>query len=293
MPSVKKETSKSSYRAVNFNKKNDSLVRFGQAAMLASGILSRENIIDLSNKTLFGQLKNEGYIKEPNEKGVFRTTDKFEKKWSEFTGNERMFGGTTSGEQHQRLVSDIVSKVPDSTLLAGSFKNGNVIATETKQYKSTKSYQNNLYSLQKQVQKDLSDLESSYNNSLETASSSLEKAALKAEYLEQKSILTMHDQVLHSKKPISAPDFQIDINASESESFFNALRGLEEDEHYSRYKSQWEENIEKMEEYIAASGQEVVTLNIEVIDRNYSSRDIYQKEVWSQMNSQPVFYLRT
>ena len=293
MPRVKKQSSNSSYRPVNFSKKNNSLIRFGQAAMLSSGILSRENIIDLSNKTLFGQLKNEEYIQETSEKGVFRTTEKFEKKWSEYTGDVRMFGGTTSGEQHQRLVSDIVSKVPDSTLFSGSFKNGNVIATETKQYKETTAYKNDLNMLRKQVTNELRDLESDYQSKMDSTSNSLEKASIKAEYLEQKGVLTMHDQVLHSKKPISAPDFQISINTSECESFFNAIRELEQDEHYSRYKDQWEDNIDKMQEYVSSSEEDVVTLNIEVIDRNYSARDIYQKEVWGCLNSQPVFYLRT
>ena len=294
MPRKAKEKSKSSsYRPTNFSSKNTSLLRFGYCTMLADGKLSRENIIDLSSKTLFGQLKNDGYIKETSEKGVFQTTPKFKNEFSKMIGNESNFGGSTSGENHQKLVSDICSKIPEGSLLEGSFRNGNQLATDNKHYKKTPEFKDKVNTIRQEIYAAQRQNELDYKNKYEGLSD-LDKVKLSLTYRTIKNELELQEKAINdNKRGVSAPDFQFTLMKSDSEEFINNLRQLEEREEYCKYKDEWEENITRMENYISECETEEIEIYTEIINENYDRKQIICKENYSRIYEKPVFYFRT
>lgn len=294
--SSKAESKKTtSYRPTNFSTKNTSLLRVGYSSMLADGKLSRENIIELGSKTLFGQLKNDGLIKETSEKGVFQTTEKFKNQFSEMIGDSRNFGGSTSGELHQRLVSDIVTKIPESSLLRGDFKNGNQLATENRQNKKTSEFRAKVYELKQEVAAALEKATTEYQAVIgREGVSDLDRTKAELDYFHRKDELEMQQRVLEdSKRGISAPDFQFTLTKAEANEFIESLRELEEREEYSKHREQWEESIAKMESYVSSCEAEIIEIYTEIIDSNYSRNQIQSKEFYSRVYEKPVFYFST
>ena len=293
MPRKAKAKGKSdSYRPTNFSTKNTSLLKVGYGSMLADGKLSRDNIIEMGSKTLFGQLKNDGFIKETSEKGVFKTTDKFQKQFSSLIGESKNFGGSTSGEVHQRLVSDIVSKIPESALLRNDFKNGNQLSTENRQNKKTPEFQSKLNELKQDVYAQQRANEQSRIDAERL--SGTQKVQALINYQDKKSELEMREKVLNdNKRGISAPDFQFTLTKSEVNEFIDNLRELEQREEYYSQKEQWEESIARLQQYVMEQTTETVEIYTEVIDSNYRTRDILSKEYYSQVYNTPVFMFET
>ena len=293
-PSKSGSGKNSSYRPTNFSMKNTSLLRFGYSTMLADGKLSRENIIAVGSKTLFGQLKNDGYIKESSEKGVFKTTDKFKSEFSKLIGDSRNFGGSTSGEQHQKLVGDIVTKIPESSLLRGDFKNGNQLAAENRPNKKTPEFKGKVMELKQEISSAWKQNEQDYKAAMSDSSlSDVERTKAEIDYFYKKDELEMQEKVLDDKRGISAPDFQFMLTKAEANEFVENLRELGASEEYSKYQEQWEEQVTRMESYISSCETEIIEICTEIIDSNYSRNQIQSKEFYSRVYEKPVFYFHT
>lgn len=294
MPRKAKEKKASSYRPTNFSSKNTSLLRFGYCSMLADGKLSKENIIDLSSKTFLGQLKNDKYIEESSS-GMYQTTAKFKREFSKMIGSETNFGGSTSGESHQKLVSDICSKIPENSLIRGEFKNGNQLSTENGSYKKTPEYKGKLNDLKQSVYAAQRENKENYINDLNrTGLSKEDKIRIEDNYLTNKKDLELKEKTLNdNKRGVSAPDFQFSLTKSNANEFIESIRELEEKEEYSKYKEQWEETLSQMQDYISSCETQVIEICTEILDSNYTRTQILSKEFYSVIYEKPVFFFRT
>lgn len=292
MPRKSTKEKASSYRPTNFSMKNTSLLATGNAFILAEGKLSRDNICSLGSKTLFGQLKNDGYIKETKEQGIYKATDKFEREFSKLTGDKFSFGGSGAGEQHSKTISNLVSIVPKDALINNGYKNGQQLITENRQNKKTPEFKERVYEMKQEVYAAQRKLEQDYKNTLsDSRIPEADKTKAGIDYLYQKEQLQMQERVLNdNKRGISSPDMQITLSRSEAEEYIDNLRELSRQEEYSRHSEQWEETINRMQSYIQSSPEMVLTINLEVVSTNYRTIDIQAKENWSIVYNEPVFY---
>ena len=292
MPRKAKKEKASSYRPTNFSMKNTSLLTVANGFILAEGKLSRDNICSMGSKTLFGQLKNDGYIKETKEQGIFKVTDKFEREFSKLTGKKIVYGGSGAGEQHSKTISDLVSIVPKSALINNEYKNGQQLITENRQNKKTPEFKQRVYEMKQEVYRAQRESEQAYKNIMSDSSiSAADKTKAEIEYLNQKDSLEMKEKVLNdNKRGVSSPDMQIQLSRNEAQEYIENLREFSRQEEYCDRREQWEETINRMEAYAQGSPEMVLTINLEVVSTNYRTIDIQAKENWSIVYNEPVFY---
>ncbi len=280
----------SSYRPTNFSMKNTSLLAVGNAFILSEGKLSRDNIINLSSKTLLGQLKNDGLIVEKSQ-GIYTTTKKFDTEFAKLSGNERSQGGSGAGEQHSGCISNFASNLPQSALIDGRYKNGNQMITENRQNKKTPEFKNKVNQMKQEVYAAQRQLEAEYNSIKNSSASDLEKTNAEIHYYTEKSNLEMQEKVLNdNKRGVSSPDMSVFLTRAEAESYIENLRELSQSEEYREHSSQWEESISRMESYVSSSLEPCIEICIEVCSGNYRTIDIQSKENWSVVYDKPVFF---
>lgn len=290
MPRKAKKTT--SYRPTNFSMKNTSLLSVGNAFILAEGKLSRDNIVDLSSKTLFGQLKTDNLIKETNEQGIYEVTSKFKSEFSSLTGDSRSYGGSGAGEIHSGTVSNLTAAIPKDALINGDYKNGNQLLTENRQNKKTPEFKDKINELKQEVYAAQRQNEIDYRASMSNPSlSDVERTKAEIDYFYKKDDLEMKENVLNDKRNISSPDMEISLTRSQAYEYIENLRELKEE--YSKYNDEWEETISQMESYITVTEEEIITFDIEVIDSNYTRNQIQAKEYYSRVYEKPVFYFKT
>lgn len=290
MPRKAKKTT--SYRPTNFSMKNTSLLSVGNAFILAEGKLSRDNIVDLSSKTLFGQLKTDNLIKETNEQGIYEVTSKFKSEFSRLTGDSRSYGGSGAGEIHSGTVSNLTAAIPKDALINGDYKNGNQLLTENRQNKKTPEFKDKINELKQEVYAAQRQNEIDYRASMSNPSlSDVERTKAEIDYFYKKDDLEMKENVLNDKRNISSPDMEISLTRSQAYEYIENLRELKEE--YSKYNDEWEETISQMESYITVTEEEIITFDIEVIDSNYTRNQIQAKEYYSRVYEKPVFYFKT
>ena len=290
MPRKAKKTS--SYRPTNFSMKNTSLLSVGNAFILAEGKLSRDNIVDLSSKTLFGQLKTDNLIKETNEQGIYEVTAKFKSEFSSLTGDSRSYGGSGAGEIHSGTVSNLTAAIPKDALINGDYKNGNQLLTENRQNKKTPEFKDKINELKQEVYASQRQNEIDYRASMSNPSlSDVERTKAEIDYFYKKDDLEMKENVLNDKRNVSSPDMEISLTRSQAYEYIENLRELKEE--YSKYNDEWEETISQMESYITVTEEEIITFDIEVIDSNYTRNQIQAKEYYSRVYEKPVFYFKT
>lgn len=290
MPRKAKKTS--SYRPTNFSMKNTSLLSVGNAFILAEGKLSRDNIVDLSSKTLFGQLKTDNLIKETNEQGIYEVTSKFKSEFSRLTGDSRSYGGSGAGEIHSGTVSNLTAAIPKDALINGDYKNGNQLLTENRQNKKTPEFKDKINELKQEVYAAQRQNEIDYRASMSNPSlSDVERTKAEIDYFYKKDDLEMKENVLNDKRNVSSPDMEISLTRSQAYEYIENLRELKEE--YSKYNDEWEETISQMESYITVTEEEIITFDIEVIDSNYTRNQIQAKEYYSRVYEKPVFYFKT
>lgn len=290
MPRKAKKTT--SYRPTNFSMKNTSLLSVGNAFILAEGKLSRDNIVDLSSKTLFGQLKTDNLIKETNEQGIYEVTSKFKSEFSSLTGDSRSYGGSGAGEIHSGTVSNLTAAIPKDALINGDYKNGNQLLTENRQNKKTPEFKDKINELKQEVYAAQRQNEIDYRASMSNPSlSDVERTKAEIDYFYKKDDLEMKENVLNDKRNVSSPDMEISLTRSQAYEYIENLRELKEE--YSKYNDEWEETISQMESYITVTEEEIITFDIEVIDSNYTRNQIQAKEYYSRVYEKPVFYFKT
>ena len=124
----------SSYKKLDFSKEDKRTMAIGNSFIAGEGKLTRNSIVSMFNKTYFGQLKANGWIKE--DKGFFKPTNTFKKGFSTLIGKEKIdFGGNGASPRHQEAIINIISSLPKEALINQSYKSGKRLTDENKYYK--------------------------------------------------------------------------------------------------------------------------------------------------------------
>lgn len=287
--------SSSSYRPTNFSLKNESLVRVGNAFILSEGKLSNQNIKNLSSNTLFGQLKNDGYITEiKTDKGMYQTTDKFKKDFSKMTGKDIIYGGSGAASNHYRAVSNTATAIPKSVLTSGHYKNGQALIRENSADKKTKSFQNSRNQILRNIQNQREVENRTFRQEMAKASGDKKAQTIlrSNHYLKDKE-LTMREKVIEdTHRGISSPDIQITMNKAEAFEFVQNMRDLAATDEYIEVRDNWNDTLDRMESYIVTTTTEYVEYNIEYCTSSYRREDIIAKENWATVNHTEVFFLK-
>ena len=268
------------------NPKVQSVVSYLQ---LGENRITKAEIYTLSNKDIFYQLKNSGYIKETT-KGSFIGTAKLHKHIRESEGSS--FSSSSSAEHSQALRRSL-SLIPKSTLEQKHFRSSVDIEKRfNRSIKNSSLYKEELASMRKDCQTKLSSLESEHQNFLSVPHTATEIWNEKTCYQKEKESLYQNLHILE-EKPYLVPDYQVTLTKNELSDYISNLEGysktlLEQ----SRAKDFYSDSINKLKELHAQMDFATsVTINIEIVTNTYGSREIVQHKNFEHFSATPQIFL--
>ena len=286
-----KSNNKSSYKELKFNKEDKRTMAIGNAFIAGEGKLTRNAIISMFNKTYFGQLKANGWIKE--NKGFFKPTNTFKKGFSPLIGKEKVdYGGNGASPNHQEAIINIISSLPKEALINQSYKSGKRLTNENKYYKKTAQYKKDKEEIQENNDRRREEATKRYNDINNNPSISREdKILAKSLYDDEIREINLRDKVINDKRNISPVDFQVTLSKEEAIYFINNLRENVYSFVDEKHLDAWMEQIRYMEEKIVTTTELEITYNLEVVTDTYREAQIIAKENWEYVTKQEIFLL--
>lgn len=268
------------------NPKVQSVVSYLQ---LGENRITKAEIYTLSNKDIFYQLKNSGYIKETT-KGAFIGTAKLHKHIKESEGS--CFSSSSSTEHSQALRRSL-SLIPKSTLEQRHFRSSVDIEKRfNRSIKNSSLYKAELASMRKDCQTKLSSLESEHQNFLSVPHTATEIWNEKACYQKERETLYQSLHILE-EKPYLVPDYQITLTKTELSDYISNLEHYSETlTEHSRAEELYADSIGKLKEiYSQMDFTANITINIEIVTDTYGNREIVQHQNFEHFSATPQIFL--
>lgn len=285
------EKKKSSYQEIEFVPSNTNLRNVCERLRASDGALTKEDIIKVSNRTFFQSLKYYGFIEEKT-KGIYTYTKPLEKKYNnEITkllekdyNNKKgnySFGGSNSGDEHKKTLSNIISCIPDSVFLKGNYKNGCLMTSEQKVEKHKDYYKESIEKLKESNAEKIKVIESNYQAAMRDLSlSEYEKSRIQSNYQKEMNYLKTREKTLNdNKRGVSPVDAQVKMDKSEFYEFYSNIKNYIETIEDRSIREQLTETFLREERYVqTTSSEEIVTINLEVTTGSYKLYELIAKQ---------------
>lgn len=292
----KRRSSKTRKQAsVKLNWNNKTLEKVARYFLYSEGRLSKDQIIEIGNQTLFHKLKSGGYIEEVKntDKGVFKTTEKLRNQYKTNIDAKARFSGSGSTE-HSKGVYNIVKILPHSIIMDGKIQTEEDLKDEFKKLKKKKEFKASVASYREKLNTDKINLIDKYKKELQNTPKN-RQALLKAHYIKEIEKIDYRLKVLDDKKRgVSHSDFRVIATKEQAEEI---LRNLQEERDRFEdiyYINQFDKAIDKLQNIIIkAEPTQEIRINFEVITKNYEARDIIAKENYEVITGQEMIFLPT
>ena len=282
---IKKKATKPRSKTNFNNPKVKNLIRHLE---ISENRLTKADILEIANKDILYQLKNEGYIKETEQnyyKATKKLTSKMEKDYNESFGR-------SSSKAHSKRVYESTKLLPKHIVAERNFKTGQELEKEFKRYQKSisykKSYQerltslittkDNLYEYHKQIQR--SDL------------SNAVKLQEKIDYKSRNDELTRSISILKGNACF-VPDYSFACTYEDSIAYCNYLKNYQStlEENTKEYRM-YQEAVSKISDILTMYlPEQFITWSIEIVTNSYASVDIERHRNYEVLTGQPVIYL--
>lgn len=268
------------------NPKVQSVVSYLQ---LGENRITKSEIYTLSNKDIFYQLKNSGYIKETT-RGSYIGTSKLHKHIRESEGSS--FSSSSSAE-HSQAIRNSLAFVPKSVFDQRHFQSSTDIEKQfARNIRKSFLYQEELSTMKKDCQAKLSSLESEHQNFLSVPHTATEIWNEKTCYQKERETLYQSLHILE-EKPYLVPDYQITLTKSELSDYISNLEHYSETlTEHSKAEELYADSIGKLKEiYSQIDFTASITINIEIVTDTYGNREIQQHQNFEHFSATPQIFL--
>ena len=286
MITIKKKSIKSRSKTNFNNPKVKSLIRYME---LSENRLSKTDILEIANKDILYQLRNEGYIKETEQncyKATKKLTSKMEKDHAETFGR-------SSSKAHSKRVYESTKLLPRKVILERNFKTGKELEQEFKRYQKTdtykSAYQERLTNLIT-TKGNLRDYHSKIQRSDLSKSTKLQE---NIDYQASNDELNRSIGILRSNKICNVPDYSFTCSYEDSIAYCNKLKEYQStlEKNTKEYRI-YQEAIEKTTTILTAyEPDQSITWSVEIITNSYSAVDIERHQNYELFTGQTVIYL--
>ena len=271
----KKSKNKPSDRnRVNFSNAKVKLVSSYLA--LGENRISKSEIFALSNKDIFYQLKNSGYIKKKNDE--FCGTAKLHQ---HFRANEGKLFASSSSAVHSQSVRNSLSFLPQSVLVNGSYKTSSDIEKQFRRIAKTPGFRNKLESLKGELKAELAKADAERNKPCSTEEEHLRR---ELQYKAQKeAILSRMDWL---EQGVLTPDYQITLTQTELNEYLDRLVDFKEmlSEDSKAYEV-FSNSIARLKA-IPPSDSSVV-ISVEIATNHYGERELFRHKLFETIEGHP------
>lgn len=279
--------------SVKLNWNNKTLEKVARYFLYSEGRLSKDQIIEIGNQTLFHKLKSGGYIEEVKntDKGVFKTTEKLRNQYKVNVDSNARFSGSGSTE-HSKGVYNVIKLLPQNIIMQGKIQTEEDLKDEFKKLKKKKEFKANITNYREKLNTDKFNLMAKYKKELQDTRKN-RQALLKAHYSKEIEKIDYILKVLDDKKRgISHSDFRVMTNKDQAEEILKNLQ-LERDRFEDNYYiNQFDKAIDKLQNIISrAEPTQEIKLNFEIVTKNYEARDLLAKENYEIITGQEMVYI--
>ena len=292
----KRRSSKSRKQSkVKLNWNNKTLEKVARYLLYSEGRLSKDQIIEIGNQTLFYRLKSGGYIEEVKntDKGIFKTTDKLRSQYKTNIDANARWSGSGSTE-HSKGVYNVINLLPENIIMEGKIQTEEFLKDEFKMFKRQEEYKTNLQNYKNKLNSDKMELVAKYNKDLKETPID-RQALLKASYDKKIEQIDYRLKVLNdNNRGISNPDFRVIASRDQTKEILENLRNERDNIDNANKIDRFNIAINKIENIISRVGAtQEIQLNFEVITENYEARDIIAKENYEVITGQEMIYIPT
>ncbi len=290
---AKRRSSKTRKQAsVKLNWSNKTLEKVARYFLYSEGRLSKDQIIEIGNQTLYQKLKAGGFIEEvKTDKGVFKTTEKLRNHYKVNIDSNARFSGSGSTE-HSKGVYNIIKLIPTNIIMEGKIQTEEDLKDEFKKLKKKKEFKASIASYREKLNTEKLNLMAKYKKELQNAPKS-RQALVKAHYTKEIEKIDYRLKVLDDKKRgISHSDFRVIATRDQAQEI---LRNLQEERDRfddSYYINRFDKAIEKLQNIInRAEPTQEIKINFEIVTKNYEARDIIAKENYEIVTGQEMIFI--
>lgn len=255
---------------------------------LSENRLSRTDILDIANKDILYQLKNEGYIKETDKncyKATKKLTSKMEKDYSEAFGR-------SSSKEHSRRVYESTKLLPKHIVAERNFKTGQELEKAFKRYQKSVSYKKSYQERLTTITTTRDNLKEYHAQIQHSNLPNTVKLQEKIDYKSKNNELTRSIDILKGNA-CNVPDYSFNCSYEDSIVYRNQLKNYQStlEENTKEYRI-YQEAIEKITTtLISYEPTQMITWNIEIVTNSYASVDIERHQNYEYFTGQPVIYL--
>lgn len=260
-----------------FNKNNKTEMQIIRVLGNSEGIISREQFLQISNRTMLSRYINKGLLTQVKnaEKGVYQITAKFKREYMREIDPKQSFSGSGS-LAHSSGLNTAISLLPRTSEL----KTGQAIKREFDSYRKTPQFQISLTKLQERYYKDLQEIR---------AKPQTENRAYNGFILNRAE--NSYKMIMDERKAFSTPDIGAIMTLEELSSFRDNLVEYHASHRLSERKNELlRETISKLRE-MERSYSQPVQVHIEIVTGSYGNVEIQQKENWAASTGNEVLFL--
>lgn len=265
-----------------FNKRNATEMRVVRVLGHSEGIISREQFLQLSNRTMLSRYINNGLLAQVKnaEKGVYQITPKFKSTFRKEIEPRHQFSGSGSLKHSAGLITAI-SLLPQKSELT----TGQAIKKDFDRYRKTVQCQMALSKIQ---ERNLQKLEET-RAQIETIAQQNKACAT---YLLNQAT-SSYKLSLDEHKAFSTPDIKATMTLEDLRGFRENLIEYSRTHELSVRKDyllkQTVSKLNQMERNYYNSGP--VSLCIEIVTGSYGNVEIEQKENWAEATGSDLVFL--
>lgn len=256
---------------------------------LCEGLLTKNTIMELSNKEIFYRMKKEGFIQETSKNSkIFKATNKLKSLTSKMTDMSYSVGCSS---KHSQKLAKAVSFLPKEIIQEGRYASGKVLHKEIQEFKQTSEYQNAISQLQIRNQTQYNTIQSIYQDKLTNSVSQAERLQAEIDYKSDIETNQIHRKILYSENPVFIPDFKTTISIQEAEEIINTFSTRADELNHCKEQLLLEQNILKLQSIIQNTSQSMIDIYWECITNSYGKEEIYKHELYSEIMNRDILYI--
>lgn len=265
-----------------FNTHNPTEVNLLRVLAYGEGIISRDQFLEISNKTMLSRYIKAGYLKQaPNaEKGIYQTTPKFQRDYRRQIDPQHQFSGSGSAT-HSGGLNFAIALIPGGAKL----QTGQEIKREFDRFRKTGEYRRALSRIQAREYEALKDARAAIQEAKgahDVAYANYQLNAAQARY----------DLANDERRACSSPDLSITLTREQLEDWRGNLGNyyLNKDGLSHRQMTLLHQTITRLQELEKTTDREI-TICLEIITGSYGPVEICQKENYVETTGANLVYL--
>lgn len=261
----------------HFNLRNPTETGLLRVLSYGEGIITRDQFLETANRTLLSKYRTNGLIKQKPDapKGVFQTTDKFQRLYLQQVNPEHHFSGSGS-MNHSSVLYETLKLLPqDAPLISGQ-----TLKAELEQAQKSMEYQ------RKEI-----ELRERYKDERDAASVQLRHAQNLMQRYEALNRYNEANKLYSRENLCSAADLKVTLNRDQLDELLTRFHDRYRNDELTQRQERFTYHAIQQLQQLQASGTETVEIFVECVTDSYNNIQIQEKLATSFVLDTPIIFV--